>query len=87
MPQAMFAAWASCAGVASESGWSWRTQPEPILPLRARAELIAGLQCVAYVIAAGSDMPDILNAIDERARDTERARGFAQHVLARHNAT
>ena len=61
--------------------------PEPILPLRARAELMAGLQCVAYVIAAGSDMPDILNAIDERTRDTERARGFAQHVLARHNAT
>lgn len=60
--------------------------PEPILPTLARAELIAGLDCVAYVIAAGQRIPDLPDMIDERTADAGRARAFAQHVLARHNA-
>lgn len=58
---------------------------EPILPLAARAELVAALDCVAYVIPAGENVPDIPDAIDERESDTRHARIFAQHVLARHN--
>jgi cytidyltransferase-like protein len=57
--------------------------PEPILPVRARAELLAGLACVAYVLTDLSRVPS--GAIDERPLDSERARVFAQHVLARHN--
>jgi cytidyltransferase-like protein len=64
--------------------------PEPMLPTRARAELVAALDCVAYVIPAGPDADAVTanraHVIDERAADTERARTFAQHVLARHNA-
>jgi cytidyltransferase-like protein len=64
--------------------------PFPILPTRARAELVAALDCVAYVIAAGPDADRILdqktNVIDERSVDIDRALSFAQHVLARHNA-
>ena len=57
--------------------------PEPILPVRARAELIAGLDCVAYVLTDSSRIPP--GAIDDRPLDSERARVFAQHVLGRHN--
>jgi cytidyltransferase-like protein len=57
--------------------------PEPILPARARAELLAGLACVAYVLTDSSRVPP--GAIDERPLDSERAHIFAQHVLARHN--
>jgi cytidyltransferase-like protein len=57
--------------------------PEPILPIRARAELMAALDCVAYVLTGVSRIPS--NAIDDRPLDAERARVFAQHVLARHN--
>jgi len=60
--------------------------PEPILPTLARAELIAGLDCVAYVIAAGQRIPDLPHMIDERTADADRGRAFAQHVLARHKA-
>jgi cytidyltransferase-like protein len=59
---------------------------EPILPLAARAELVAALDCVSYVIPASGDVPDIPDAIDDRESDIRRARAFAQHVLARHNA-
>jgi bifunctional ADP-heptose synthase (sugar kinase/adenylyltransferase) len=58
--------------------------PEPILPARARAELAAALDCVAYVVVSPTRMP--ANVIDERDLDAERAHTFAQHVLARHNA-
>ena len=57
--------------------------PEPILPTRARAELLAGLDCVAYVVTDPSHIP--ASAIDERPRDTVLAHVFARHVLARHN--
>jgi cytidyltransferase-like protein len=58
---------------------------EPILPLAARAELVAALDCVAYVIAAGENIPEIPDAIDERESDARRGQVFARHVLARHN--
>jgi cytidyltransferase-like protein len=60
--------------------------PEPILPARARAELVAGLECVAYVVtgeAAAEGFPDV---VDERPTEALRSREFAQYVLARHNA-
>lgn len=59
--------------------------PEPILPLRARAELVAGLQCVEWVVPVGDNTPEVPGALDERESDAERSRVFAQHVLARHN--
>jgi cytidyltransferase-like protein len=63
--------------------------PEPILSTQARAELVAALDCVACVIPAGSAADSIAsnssNVIDERSADIDRARTFAQHVLARHN--
>lgn len=59
--------------------------PAPILPQRARAELVAGLGCVAFVVLGGRDLPDLRNIIDDRSADGDRAREFAQHVLARHN--
>jgi len=57
--------------------------PEPILPARARAELVAALNCVAYVLVSPSRQSP--NMIDERQQDAQRARVFAQHVVARHN--
>lgn len=58
---------------------------EPILATRARAELVAGLEFVSYVIPAGKIVPEFPDMIDERGADAGRARTFAQHVLARHN--
>ena len=64
--------------------------PEPMLPTRARAELVAALDCVAFVIPAGREADAITanrpHVIDERSADVDRARTFAQHVLERHNA-
>ena len=57
--------------------------PDPILPARARAELVAALGCVAEVTLGQSGTGS--NPIDERAVDADRSRVFAQHVLARHN--
>jgi glycerol-3-phosphate cytidylyltransferase-like family protein len=57
--------------------------PEPILPTRARAELVAALAFVAEV-STGQAIAGP-NVIDERAADADRGRVFAQHVLARHN--
>jgi cytidyltransferase-like protein len=59
--------------------------PEPILPTRARAELVAALDCVAHVIEG--EASDLTNVIDERSADMLRSREFAQHVLARHQTT
>lgn len=58
---------------------------EPLLPLRARLELVAALDCVAYAIA-GEGAPDLANILDERASDNDRTRDFTRHVVARHNA-
>lgn len=65
--------------------------PEPILPAQARAELVAALDCVAAVVVAAPDtettVAEYPNIIDERPADARRSRMFAQHVLARYNAT
>ena len=64
--------------------------PEPLLPLRARAELVAGLAAVCYVIEAGSDIDGALRdlapstVIDERDADEERSRDLAAHVVERY---
>ena len=60
--------------------------PEPVLPARARAELVAGLNCVAYVISGEERAAEFPNVIDERPADTLRSREFARHVVSRHNA-
>ena len=60
--------------------------PEPILSSRARAELVAALGCVKYVIAGASAADGLPHVVDERPADTVRSREFAQYVLARHNA-
>jgi hypothetical protein len=57
--------------------------PEPILPIRARAELVAALGFVAEV-TTGQPIAGP-NVIDERSGDADRSRVFAQHVLARHD--
>ena len=63
--------------------------PRPMLPTIARAELVAALDCVAYVIPAGPEADAVTanrdNVIDERVAEMDRSRTFAQHVLARHN--
>jgi cytidyltransferase-like protein len=61
--------------------------PDPILPARARAELVAGLSCVAYVIPGDIAASGLTNVIDERPADMLRNIEFARHVLSRHNAT
>ncbi|HYP09339.1 MAG TPA: hypothetical protein VER03_24150 [Bryobacteraceae bacterium] len=62
---------------------------EPILPTQARAELVAALDCVAFVLPAGAYVETALansgTVIDERMTDAARSRTFAQHVLSRHN--
>lgn len=60
--------------------------PEPILSSRARAELVAALDCVKYVIAGESAANGLPHVVDERSADTARSREFAQYVVARHNA-
>ncbi|MEJ7605338.1 MAG: hypothetical protein WKF37_03510 [Bryobacteraceae bacterium] len=58
--------------------------PDPILPLRARAELLAGLAIVDRVYEA-PDLHQLAPAqvIDERSADLERAGELAAHVVNR----
>ena len=64
--------------------------PLPLLPLHARAELVAALACVGRVILAGSKLDETLARlqpaalIDERAADEQRTRDLAAHVASRH---
>ena len=51
--------------------------PDPILPARARAELVAALADVDEVIGAGA-------VVCEEAADLERTRVLVDHVRARH---
>jgi hypothetical protein len=66
---------------------------DPILPLRARAEMIAGLAMVDYVIEAGDDIERVLAhaaqeaVIDERSNDEMRCNKLAAHVALRHRKT
>lgn len=58
--------------------------PNPLLPARARAELLAGLACVGYVVIGADGASGCPVLLDERVADGERAREFTSHVLARH---
>jgi len=57
--------------------------PEPILPARARAELVAALRVVdGVVLGPGASIP--ADAVfDETQEDLRRAREFMMHVRAR----
>lgn len=56
--------------------------PVPILPLRARAELVAALSAVDIVIVPdGSPLPDVSLRFD--GRDAEDRARFVEHVRAR----
>jgi hypothetical protein len=63
--------------------------PAPLLSLRARAELVAGLACVHGVIEAPAEVDtlmsrlDVEDVIDERSGDEARARQLTAQVLAR----
>lgn len=59
--------------------------PEPLLISTARAELIAALACVDYVVIGASDMArtDIFH---EEAADLERRADLIARVRARHGA-
>jgi hypothetical protein len=58
--------------------------PDPILSNRARAELVAAMGCVCFVVQ--QIMPDVPDAAvaDERERDLERRRALIEHVVERH---
>jgi cytidyltransferase-like protein len=61
--------------------------PEPLLPLRARAELVASLGCVDYVVTDADRAltelhPDV--TVDERSADLHRFDRLRDHVIARH---
>ena len=63
--------------------------PDPILPLRARAELVAGLGAVCFVIEAGNDVDGVLQQlaprtiIDDREGDRRRSQSLAQRIVER----
>lgn len=57
--------------------------PNPILSLRARAELVASLACVEWV-AIGAGNLDGFDIIDERAADERRARELSAHIIERY---
>jgi len=60
--------------------------PQPILPARARAELVAALRAVdCVVLGAPANIPaDVV--FDETREDLRRAREFIAHVRARQGA-
>jgi hypothetical protein len=65
--------------------------PDPLLPTRARAELVAGLAMVDYVVLPGTrPLEDILaelpagNLIREEAADQARRGDLIEHVQRRH---
>lgn len=58
--------------------------PDPLLPWRARAELVAALACVDYVVdAARAGELTGANVADERESDAERSRQLATRILKR----
>ncbi len=63
----------------------------PVLPARARAELVAGLQAVQYVLLAGESSPEAWIELlkpaavyREEEADRRRAEKFIAHVRERH---
>ena len=63
------------------------TPANPILPVGARAALIAGLACVDYVTEIGSTFPDGLKPhVQLETEDTARLEQLIQHVASRQAA-
>lgn len=60
--------------------------PAPILPARARAELVAGLRVVDCVVVGDAAEWDADAVVDERAEDKRRTEQFVAHVRARAGA-
>jgi hypothetical protein len=62
--------------------------PHPLLPLAARAELAASLECVTAVMVAAAPCPLPPGAVivSEESADLERRAALVRHVLARHAA-
>jgi hypothetical protein len=59
--------------------------PDPLLPLRARAELAAALSFVDYVITEPPSLPDA-ELIDLRDHDLACRQSLIRHVLRRHRS-
>ena len=63
------------------------TPANPILPARARAELVAGLACVDSVTEIGSTYPDALTPRTQlETEDAARLEQLIQHVQSRQAA-
>jgi hypothetical protein len=84
--------WADTAAALREQAGSGATvvvavtdPPEPLLPLRARAELAASLYFVDYVVTE-LDPPADAEVVDLRTQDLERRQGLVRHVLRRHGS-
>ncbi len=67
--------------------------PEPLLSARARAELVAGLRVVDYVVLAGTDPAGLAEAIapgvrmDRREAGLNARRNLIEHVHQRQKET
>jgi len=62
---------------------------QPLLPVAARAELLAAVHAVKHVVIAEHGVPPEfagMHMIDERSGDEQRLRELMDHVLARQNA-
>lgn len=63
---------------------------EPLMPSRARAEVVAGLRMVDFVVEAGLDVEQVLAQLAadvvhrDEAADSGRMRALANHVASRH---
>ena len=61
--------------------------PDPLLPARARAELVAGLAAVDYVVVSSANGLTASETIHEEERDLARRRALSEHVITRQNTT
>jgi hypothetical protein len=63
-------------------------RPDAILPLRARAELVASLACVQNVAVCAGELVNVdgLEMIDERDADERRAAELSAHIIERYKA-
>jgi hypothetical protein len=62
--------------------------PDPLLPARSRAELVAALRGVSYVVLPLDDgsafTPPNVDIVDELSADLERRQSLVSHVHRRH---
>ena len=63
-------------------------RPNALLPLRARAELVASLACVENVAVCAGDLMNIdsFEMIAERDADVRRAAELSAHIIERYKA-